>query len=162
MLKLRIMAMDTTPSGPQTEILPEEECWKYLRSSYIGRLAVINGQTPEIFPVNFVPADGALFFRTAPGTKLYSLLAGTAVALEADGMNAYGTEVWSVVVKGIPEPVADDDLPLELSDPDREPWEAGLKEHLIRISPTEISGRRFAVHSRTRWWPPMDFSSDWT
>jgi hypothetical protein len=77
-------------------------------------------------------------------------------------VNAYGTEVWSVVVKGIPEPVADNDLPLELSDPDREPWEADLKEHLIRISPTEVSGRRFAVHSRTRWWPPMDFSSDWT
>ena len=153
--------MDNSPSGPKTEVLPEAECWKYLRSSYIGRLAVINGTTPEIFPVNFVPAEGALYFRTAPGTKLYSLLAGTVVALETDGLNAYSTEVWSVVVKGIPEPVADGNVPLELSDPDREPWESGVKEHLIRINPTEVTGRRFYVQSRTRWWPPQDFSADW-
>ncbi|MGG6380398.1 pyridoxamine 5'-phosphate oxidase family protein [Paenarthrobacter sp. NEAU-H11] len=154
--------MGMTQPGSNTEVLTEAECWKYLRSSYIGRLAVINGTAPEIFPVNIVTAEEALYFRTAPGTKLRSLLAGAAVALETDGLNAYSTEVWSVVVKGIPEPVEDGVLPLELADPDREPWEPGLKEHLVRIDPTEVTGRRFAVHTRTRWWPPLDFSSDWT
>ena len=154
--------MDMQQPGSNTEVLTEKECWKYLRSSYIGRLAVINGNVPEIFPVNIVPAGQALYFRTAPGTKLRSLLSGGVVALETDGLNAYSTEVWSVVAKGIPEPVEDGPLPLELADPDREPWEPGLKEHLVRISPTEVTGRRFAVHARTRWWPPLDFSSDWT
>lgn len=151
-----------TQPGPNTEVLTEAECWEYLRSSYIGRLAVINGSTPEIFPVNIVTAERALYFRTAPGTKLRSLLAGAAVALETDGLNAYSTEVWSVVVKGSPEPVEDGALPLELADPDREPWEPGLKEHLVRLNPTEVTGRRFAVHTRRRWWPPLDFSADWT
>lgn len=146
---------------PQVDVLTEDECWRYLESAYIGRLAVINGAVPEIFPVNFVPVDRSLLFRTAPGTKLRSLLSGAAVAFETDGLSTYSTEVWSVVAKGIPEPVPQGEAPIELADPDREPWMPGPKEHLIRIRPTEVSGRRFAVHSRLRWWPPLDFSSDW-
>ncbi|TLM83522.1 pyridoxamine 5'-phosphate oxidase family protein [Pseudarthrobacter sp. NamE5] len=152
--------MGTATPGSATHVLTVEECWKLLASSYIGRLAVIDGSTPEIFPVNFVPLERAIFFRTAPGTKLRSLLTGNPVALETDALNVYGTEVWSVVVKGTPTPVQDGDMPLDLADPDREPWEQGLKEHLVRIVPTEVTGRRFNVHTRTRWWPP-DFSSDW-
>jgi nitroimidazol reductase NimA-like FMN-containing flavoprotein (pyridoxamine 5'-phosphate oxidase superfamily) len=138
------------------------ECWKYLQSSYIGRLAVINGSSPEIFPVNFLAVRQMLIFRTAPGTKLRALLTGAAVALETDGLNPYGTEVWSVVVKGKPAPFEGDTSSLEEAGPDREPWEAGLKEHLVQIMPTEVTGRRFAVHPRSRWWPPQDFSADWT
>ncbi|HEY8701203.1 MAG TPA: pyridoxamine 5'-phosphate oxidase family protein [Arthrobacter sp.] len=154
--------MDTPHAGPQVEVLSVDECWKYLQSSYIGRLAVINGDVPEIFPINFVPHERTLVFRTGPGTKLRSLLAGTQVAVEADGLNAYSTEVWSVVVKGLPVPVPEGGLKLEKLDPDREPWAPGLKEHLIQITPTSVTGRRFHVRSRTRWWPPRDFSSDWT
>lgn len=138
-----------------------DECWKYLASSYIGRIAVINGTVPEIFPVNFIPIERTLLFRTAPGTKLRSLLTGTPVALETDGLNAYSTEVWSVIVKGLPTPVSDSDVNLEMIDLDREPWGPGLKEHLIQITPTSVTGRRFPVKSRTRWWPPLDFSADW-
>jgi hypothetical protein len=32
---------------------------------------------------------------------------------------------------------------------------------LVQIRPAEISGRRFPVTPRTRWWPPQDFSADW-
>lgn len=154
--------MDNPQAGRQVEVLTVDKCWKYLESSYIGRLAVINGAVPEIFPVNFITFERTLFFRTAPGTKLRSLLAGTPVALETDGLNAYATEVWSVIVKGLPAPVSDGDVNLEMVDANREPWAPGLKEHLVRITPTEVTGRRFPVRSRTRWWPPLDFSSDWT
>ena len=58
--------MTGSPAGSPTEILDADECWQYLRSSYIGRLAVINGDIPEIFPVNFSLAGETLFFRTAP------------------------------------------------------------------------------------------------
>lgn len=152
----------STSGGTSAEILTEDECWRYLESSYIGRLAVINRAVPEIFPVNFVPMNRTLLFRTAPGAKLNALLTSTPVAFETDGLSAYSTEVWSVVVKGIPGQVPDGEAPIDLADPDREPWLPGPKDHLIRITPTEVSGRRFPVHSRTRWWPPLDFSSDWT
>ncbi|WP_285240453.1 pyridoxamine 5'-phosphate oxidase family protein [Pseudarthrobacter sp. MEB009] len=153
--------MTTIQPGPQTETLSPAECWDYLQSSYIGRLAVINGTSPEIFPVNYLAVNGTLVFRTAPGTKLRALATGAAVALETDGLNAYGTEVWSVVVKGIPAPFEGDLTSLAEADPDRQPWAPGLKDHFVQIAPTEISGRRFPVHSRSRWWPPLDFSADW-
>ncbi|VXC21915.1 Pyridoxamine 5'-phosphate oxidase family protein [Arthrobacter sp. 9AX] len=153
--------MNDHSSSSQTEFLAAHDCWKYLESSYIGRLAVIDGSNPEIFPVNFTVIGRKLVFRTAPGTKLRALLTGNAVALEADGLNTYATEVWSVVVKGIPVLFEGDDADFADVDPDRRPWESGLKEHLICIDPKEISGRRFAVRSRARWWPPQDFSADW-
>lgn len=153
--------MSHSHPGPKTEVLTAEACWKYLHSSYIGRLAVINGASPEIFPINFIIAGRTLVFRTAPGTKLRALLTGAPVALEADGMNAYSTEVWSVVVKGTPAPFTGSQTSLIDADPGRAPWEPGLKENLISINPTEISGRRFALESSTRWWPPQDFAADW-
>lgn len=154
--------MNTSQTGPNAEVLSVDECWKYLQSSYIGRLAVINGGVPEIFPLNYVAVERSLVFRTAPGTKLRSLLAATPIAFETDGLNIYATEVWSVVVKGIPAPISEDEVNLELAGPGRAPWEPGVKEHLIQIQPTSVTGRRFAVLSRTRWWPPLDFASDWT
>jgi nitroimidazol reductase NimA-like FMN-containing flavoprotein (pyridoxamine 5'-phosphate oxidase superfamily) len=154
--------MENPQAGPEAEVLSVDECWKYLGSSYIGRVAVLDGTVPEIFPINFVPIERTLVFRTGPGTKLRSLLAGTQVAFETDGLNAYSTEVWSVIVKGLPVPVAGSDVNLEMMDPNREPWAPGLKEHLIQITPTSVTGRRFHIRSRTRWWPPQDFSSDWT
>jgi len=153
--------MTDSPAGSHTEILRADECWQYLKSSYIGRLAVINGDVPEIFPVNFSVAGGTLMFRTGPGTKLRALLSGAVAALEVDGLNPYATEVWSVVAKGRPEPFDETRMALPDSDPDRQPWEPGVKDHLVAITPTEISGRRFAVRSRVRWWPPVDFSADW-
>ena len=153
--------MSNSPSESQVEVLAPEECWKYLQSSYIGRLAVINGAIPEIFPINFMVVGASLVFRTAPGTKLRALLTGTAVAFEADGLNAYSTEVWSVVVKGMPETFKGDAASVQAAGRDRAPWQPGLKEHLMQINPTEVSGRRFAVSPRSRWWPPQDFSADW-
>ncbi|MDT0167602.1 pyridoxamine 5'-phosphate oxidase family protein [Pseudarthrobacter sp. BRE9] len=152
--------MTDSPAGSQTEILDADECWRYLRSSYIGRLAVINGDVPEIFPVNFSVAGETLVFRTAPGTKLRALLQGTVAALEVDGLNPYATEVWSVVAKGWAQPFEETTMRLP-DDADREPWEPGIKDHLVVLTPTDITGRRFAIRSRTRWWPPLDFSADW-
>lgn len=153
--------MTDSPAGSQTEILRPDECWRYLRSSYIGRLAVINGDVPEIFPVNFSVAGETLVFRTAPGTKLRALLTGAVAALEVDGLNPYSTEVWSVVAKGRPEPFDETRMTVPADDADREPWEPGIKDHLIAITPTDLTGRRFPVRSRARWWPPVDFSADW-
>ena len=97
-----MIGMGTSQTGPNPEVLTVDECWKHLASSYIGRLAVIHGTTPEIFPVNFVPIERTLVFRTGPGTKLRSLLEGRPVAFETDGLNVYGTEVWSVVSRACP------------------------------------------------------------
>src|SRR4051794_39359108 len=50
--------------------LTVDACWALLRAADIGRLAVVVGDRPEIFPVNFVVDHGTVVIRTAPGTKL--------------------------------------------------------------------------------------------
>ncbi|HYH77084.1 MAG TPA: pyridoxamine 5'-phosphate oxidase family protein, partial [Arthrobacter sp.] len=135
------------------------DCWKYLRSTSICRIAMISGDKPEIFPVNYVPNYGTVIFRTGSGGKLDALLNSPTIALEADGMNTYGTIAWSVVVKGYAEVVSDDEEIQEAMDAGLSPWEAGAKDHLVRVTPNELSGRRFVISPPSHWWPPLDSPS---
>lgn len=122
--------------------LGEAEVWELLRSTPIGRLAAAAGGELDIFPINYVVDGSTLIFRTAPGTKLIELTVNNTVAFEIDGWTEHGA--WSVVMKGLAEQLehgADidhaDTLPLT-------PWIPTLKTRYVRITPTEIRGRRFA------------------
>jgi nitroimidazol reductase NimA-like FMN-containing flavoprotein (pyridoxamine 5'-phosphate oxidase superfamily) len=148
--------MNIFEEAPASKVLGTHACWRSLRSASIGRLAVIGKTGPEIFPVNYLPEDGSLIVRTSPGTKLDALLEGGAVALEADGLNPYGTIAWSVVVKGRPEVVPEKGVDHGKLDRSLSPWEPGAKDQLFRITPTEISGRQFAIDPSARWWSPRE------
>ena len=103
--------------------------------------------------MNYLPDEGTVIFRTGPGTKLDAILAGEPVVLEADGLNVYGTIAWSVVVKGVAATVqSGEDAPVEAPSP----WEEGAKDFLVRITPSELSGRRFVIGPPTKWWPPLE------
>ena len=151
--------MGSSNANQTTKVLNVHDCWECLRSASVGRLAVVINGAPEIFPVNYLPEDGTVVFRTGPGAKADALSAGGTVALEADGLNTYGTIAWSVVVKGQAE-IAD----LGGNEPPPEdtpsPWEEGVKDLLVRITPGEITGRRFVVTSSpTHWWGPRNSTS---
>lgn len=145
--------MNTSGPGPETKDLTVHECWQHLRSASVGRLAVISDAKPEIFPVNYLPDEGTVLFRTGHGTKLDAVLAGEPVVLEADGLNVYGTIAWSVVVKGVAEAVQPgEDAPAETPSP----WQEGAKDIMVRITPSELTGRRFVIGPPTKWWPPVE------
>ncbi|MHA7303149.1 pyridoxamine 5'-phosphate oxidase family protein [Pseudarthrobacter sp. MDT1-22] len=148
--------MQGNGSGPETEVLDIHDCWKYLRSASVCRVAVTTAGGPEIFPVNYVPDYGTVVFRTGPGTKLDAVLAESPVALEADGLNSYGTIAWSVIIKGTAKVVGTQEDFREAADAGLSPWEAGSKDHLVRVTPTEVSGRRFVINPPSGWWPPLD------
>jgi nitroimidazol reductase NimA-like FMN-containing flavoprotein (pyridoxamine 5'-phosphate oxidase superfamily) len=148
--------MQRNDSGPETEVLDIHDCWKYLRSASICRIALTAAGAPEIFPVNYVPDYGTVVFRTGPGTKLNAVLGGNAVALEADGLNTYGTIAWSVIIKGTAKVIDTQEAFQEAAEAGLSPWQHGSKEHLVRVTPTEISGRRFVINPPTPWWPPLD------
>jgi|SRR5215217_1986139 len=151
--------METAESGPETDNLSVHDCWKYLRSASICRVAVMSGEMPDIFPVNYLPNYGTLIFRTGPGTKLDALLASPAIALEADGLNSYGTIAWSVVIKGTAELVSNIEEVQEAVEAGLSPWQPGAKEHLVRVTPANISGRRFVISPPSAWWPPLEPTS---
>ena len=70
--------------GTHLEDLSEDECWSRLRDASVGRLAVVVGSQPDIFPVNYVVDGRELVIRTEPGTKLAGAIIGQLVALEID------------------------------------------------------------------------------
>jgi nitroimidazol reductase NimA-like FMN-containing flavoprotein (pyridoxamine 5'-phosphate oxidase superfamily) len=134
--------MDNNDLDP-VRTLSEDECWELLLSSSFGRLAASVADDIEIFPLNFVAADKRLLFRTAEGTKLLALTVNNKVALETDDIGR--ADAWSVVVKGIAR-ILDTQAEIDAANalPLR-PLVPTLKYIWVEITPTELSGRRFAL-----------------
>jgi len=123
-------------------ILDENECWRLLAASSLGRFAVRFHDGVDVFPVNYLVHGRELFFRSAPGSKLIDLTREPGVAFEIDGEHA--RHVWSVVVHGTAQRLASDkdieDAGIQLL----ETWHPSEKFNYVRISPDTVSGRSFA------------------
>ena len=120
-----------------------DECWVRLGKESFGRLAVATDSGVDIFPINFIVHDRALFFRTAAGSKLVDLSVQSAVAFEIDGHDS--NTRWSVVVKGEAKRLYDDAeieasgvLSLHTASPT-------AKWNFVRISPASVTGRQFSL-----------------
>jgi uncharacterized protein len=121
--------------------LSESESWKLLASVELGRLITSVAGQPEVFPVNFATQDQTILFRTAEGTKLASVVLSHDVVFEADDHDT--TEGWSVIVKGRAN-VLDTRTEIdEAQQAELRPWIPTLKLRYVRVTPREISGRRF-------------------
>jgi nitroimidazol reductase NimA-like FMN-containing flavoprotein (pyridoxamine 5'-phosphate oxidase superfamily) len=147
--------MNTAGTEPEIKELGVHDCWKLLHSTSICRIAFTDGDAVENFPMNFVTTNGTLLMRTGEATKLSSF-DGKMVAVEADGMNQYGTIAWSVILKGHATVVSDAEETRDAMDTGLSPWQPGQKNTLIRITPQDISGRRFVIAAPTHWWPPRE------
>ena len=120
-----------------------EECWQALENESFGRLAVSTSSGVDIFPINFTVRDRALFFRSAPGSKLVDLSREATVAFEIDG-RAAGMH-WSVVVRGEAKRLNSD---TEIADSGVQRLHTATptaKWNYVRIKPTAVTGRRFSV-----------------
>ncbi len=151
-----LSVMTNKPSTPEPEVLQPQQCWELMRGVSVGRLAVWVLDHPDIFPINYKVDHGTLVFRTAEGTKLHSALGETPVALEADGVNPDTGVAWSVVVKGHAVAIKLTQEVLDTVGLLLFPWQAGRKDHFVRIVPTSITGRRFTVTPPLTWWSPLD------
>lgn len=128
------------------EELTTAECWRLLEASRIGRIAIATAAgRPELFPVNYAVHDGNLYFRSAPGTKLMRLAQRPAVAFEIDGSDDH--HYWSVIV-GATATRMDADAEIEASGVLRLPTlTPTLKYDFVRLTPVEVTGRRFLRHA---------------
>ncbi len=122
------------------EVLGETECWQLLAGESLGRLAVCTATGADIFVVNYLVTERAVFFRSAPGTKLALLAASPRVAFEADGK--HHLHHWSVVVKGVAHRIDSDDSIEESGVLGLETATAGDQWNYVRIEPGSITGRR--------------------
>ncbi len=126
-------------------VLDDREAWDLLGSVALGRLVTSFGGQLEIFPVNFVVQDGTVLFRTAEGTKLFTTVMNDKVIFEADDHTT--TEGWSVVVRGTARMLNSGEDIREAEASGLIPWVATEKLRYVRITPSEISARRFRFGS---------------
>ena len=120
-----------------------DECWVRLGKESFGRLALSTASGVDIFPINYTVHKEALFFRTAPGSKLVDLSLQAAVAFEIDGHDS--NTRWSIVVKGQARRL-DSDAEIEASGVLLlHTASAKAKWNFVRISPTSVTGRQFSL-----------------
>lgn len=122
-------------------VLDEREAWNLLSSVALGRLVTSFGGQLEIFPVNFVVQKGTLLFRTAEGTKLFTTVMNEKVLFEADDHTV--AEGWSVIVRGTARMLSSAEDIHEADQAGLMPWVPTEKLRYVRVTPSEISARRF-------------------
>lgn len=126
--------------GP-VSVLGDDEAWRLLSGISLGRLVTSFGGILEIFPVNFATQNRSVLFRTAEGTKLFTTVMNDQVLFEADDHVA--DEGWSVIIRGTAKMLSTAE---EIQHADRAqlmPWLPTEKLRYVRITPSQVSGRRF-------------------
>jgi len=89
----------TRTGAPTFRDLTADEAAELLARNHIGRIAFSFHDRVDIEPLSYVFADGAIYLRTAPGSKLETLAHSPWVAFDVDEVE--GQFDWrSVVVHG--------------------------------------------------------------
>lgn len=145
--------MSNQPQDPIERLAPEE-CQELLRSTNVGRLAVIVDHHPDIFPVNYVLDQGSIVFRTGIGTKFWATMKDPC-ALEIDGYSALSGKAWSVVVRGQTRLILDREEKAAADALHLDPWQPGSKSHYLRLNLDAVTGRRFTTKRPDIWNTPV-------
>jgi nitroimidazol reductase NimA-like FMN-containing flavoprotein (pyridoxamine 5'-phosphate oxidase superfamily) len=118
------------------------ECVDLLAACSVGRIGVIVEGEPIVLPVNYrwVPDQRTpvLAVRTRPGNVIDR--AGSRVAFEIDGVDAFHHSGWSVLVRGTLHHLGHAAPLRDLIDP--HPWLATDRDSWLVIVPRVITGRR--------------------
>lgn len=149
---VRVTVVPTAEAAAQPDVdhaglrvLGLDECLRRLRSTPVGRIALVADGDPVILPVNHGVDGSDVVFRTAPGSKLAAAQGSEPVAFEADGYETARRYGWSVVVKGIAEPVYDDVAIARYERLGVQPWADGVdRPTWVRVRAEEVSGREIA------------------
>ena len=135
--------MRITDARTGIEVLPRDECLRLLAGDVIGRIAVISGGVPHVFPVNYAMDGDDIVFKTDHGTKM-DVGTRSPVSFEIDAFDRRARAGWSVVVTGRLEEVTARDATrlhrIELLGVD--PWADGERQHWMRLAASHITGRR--------------------
>ena len=119
---------------PTFRDLDDHEAKELLARNRVGRIAYSFHDHVDIEPISYVFGDGAIYMRTAPGSKLETLAHSPWVAFEVDEVN--GPFDWeSVVAHGTVYVLQDAG-----SDVARETYRIALG-HIRELIPTALSPR---------------------
>lgn len=129
-----------SPQPGTLELLDARECWALLRSRVVGRFVYVAREgTPDVVPVNYALEGRDLLIRSGSGPKLQAAERGDQVAFEVDDLDEVTRAGWSVVVYGrasVVQPAEHLDATMPTA------WAGGPRDHLLRIRPRRLTGRR--------------------
>jgi hypothetical protein len=130
--------------SPELRPLTEAECRRLLGTHGVGRIAVCPPHGPAIVPVNYQVADGAVAYRTAPGS-LPAAVCDQLAAFEVDRVDEAMSVGWSVLVVGTARAAG----PARARELERqaftEPWAGGDRGLWLVIEPDWLTGRRITA-----------------
>ena len=132
---------DTEPIDHQgLQVLTASECWELIRETPVGRVAFLADGQPTIYPVNHVLQGRRIVIRTSKGALLHEALMSRPVAFEVDGFDPEGRTGWSVLVRGVAEPLRTD---VDLDGLGLVPWaDAIARDDAVVLLVDDVSGRR--------------------
>jgi hypothetical protein len=126
-----------------SEILDTPECVRLLalaaKEDHIGRLAVTDGQSPLVVPLNFMFYEGEVFVRIGPG-GLSDLVPDSLVSSEVDRVETDRAVAWSVLVRGRASKAA---AGTQYGKAMPKPWVPEPGHIVLSIRPDVVTGRRF-------------------
>jgi hypothetical protein len=96
-----------------------------------------------------VDESGDIFFRTDPGSKLDAVATAPVIAFEIDGLDEERHSGWSVLAVGPARWVAGPEQLAHAHTLSLQPWAAGAKANVVRLSPTKLTGRRIYRPARS-------------
>jgi nitroimidazol reductase NimA-like FMN-containing flavoprotein (pyridoxamine 5'-phosphate oxidase superfamily) len=142
--------MSTMPDDPWLEELSRESCLARLREGTVGRIALVVDEHPLVLPVNYRLVETArsiwIALRARGGGPFD--YASIKVAFEIDSIDPVRRRGWSVLVRGMLQPVDPDAAGFrELYD--SEPWPAERDAWFV-IEPFSITGRE--LHPAAEEW----------
>jgi nitroimidazol reductase NimA-like FMN-containing flavoprotein (pyridoxamine 5'-phosphate oxidase superfamily) len=121
--------------------LTRDECMTLLRTTSFARVGISVEALPAILPITMALLDGAIVFRTIPGTKLAYAASGAILAIEADQYDASIQEGWSVLVRGVATEIKESAEVEQARELLAGSWIDGAAEHYVRVSCDLVTGR---------------------
>jgi uncharacterized protein len=123
------------------EVLSRAEAIALLETREVGRLVYTRRALPAIRPVNYAVCGGVVLIWTGAASSLGQAVRGAVVAFEVDEFDRVTRSGWSVVVTGTARLVTDKAQLARARLEGPVPWAPGIKEFLIGIPLTIVTGR---------------------
>jgi uncharacterized protein len=137
--------MDTGVDVNGLEVIPRADAIRLLEAQEVGRLVYTRRALPAVIPVNYAVRGGAILIWTGSTSSLGQAIRGAVVAFQVDDFDLLERSGWSVTVTGAAR-LVNDEAELALARVDGPvPWAPGVKDYLIRIPLTMVTGRWIGV-----------------
>ena len=132
--------------NPTLHDLTEAECLALIAPGGVGRFLFVQaGRGPVAFPVNFKMDGDDVVFRVSSDSVSSEGVHQQPVSFDVDHLDEALGEGWSVLLTGAAQVITDERELGRAQALGIQPWADGDRDVFVRLSPTQITGRRIRV-----------------